>query len=416
MVLSNTELWAIRDLIKKINCSARMNVQFTDEKFKNWSDEQPKLLEEISKKYEDVKFSTLYVVIDEYLEQVGITPKSVEETLVKHFGNQDFLYRSKRYEETTAMISPASGVDKTMSELIQQMSMNSNISIEPLDTIDDELDEWFEKYERLCASNAWTKTIMGLKVANYFTGSILLAWKNLDQVKKQDYDEVKTTILSKFKTISTTSKKKKFYDESQKECETVLDFGLRLQNKFKKAFPNESDNTELINHFKENVKTEIAIHLVSKTDGNYDELIKMASNQEKILNKNIENKHINQVSSSEQSNNRNRSRERDRSREEKSWENRSRVKDRNNYRHTSGSRYSNQKSYSRSNSRDNTKRDRRDQTPGKIQCHTCKGYGHISRDCGNNRRSSYVKTQSMVCYNCQKPGHIARNCRTNQGN
>lgn len=53
-----------------------------------------------------------------------------------------------------------------------------------------------------------------------------------------------------------------------------------------------------------------------------------------------------------------------------------------------------------------------------LQCFVCSGYGHVARDCGNNRRTdktAHIRNRDRRCFACGSPDHLANKCPNKAG-
>jgi hypothetical protein len=133
--------------------------------------------------------------------------------------------------------------DKTLCNItttMQKMNIDVKINIEKLEgNEEEEIDDWFDNFERIGNANGWTKEIKAIKLPCYLTDRALLVFQSAPLEKRQCYEDMKNLIKTRL-TANFESHTQKFFNRTQKDAETVIEFALRLEKLSRKAFQNEN--------------------------------------------------------------------------------------------------------------------------------------------------------------------------------
>ena len=67
-----------------------------------------------------------------------------------------------------------------------KMNINLNINIDCLDGSEEDLDDWFDNFERIGNSNGWTNEIKAYKLPCYLKETAILIWRSIAPVNRKD--------------------------------------------------------------------------------------------------------------------------------------------------------------------------------------------------------------------------------------
>jgi hypothetical protein len=130
------------------------------------------------------------------------------------------------------------------------------------------------------------------KLPTHLEGNVLKYWKTL--ADDQTYDQIKKKILEKFKRLSKHSREREFYNDHQPEADSVLDFGLRLQSIFNKAF-KDKDEKILIKQFLHGLHRDISTPMLVQEYSTYEKVMSIDESIERKLKDSKNTQTINNV-------------------------------------------------------------------------------------------------------------------------
>jgi hypothetical protein len=189
--------WVVGSLIRSINWYLRSKKEYDEDAFNKWASNKvnKKRVDDYMDFDEGFKFSS----IDQYIENYLVKAES-KKTLsthdvyfISHFMdlNSDiFMFNEKLLElkDLVSNIIPSSVENKNLCDLLNSFTLNTTIPIEPLTGEKSEIEEWFDKYERLSKGYNWNEKTMGLKLSTVVSGNALLAWSNMAKTAQYDYE------------------------------------------------------------------------------------------------------------------------------------------------------------------------------------------------------------------------------------
>ena len=136
-----------------------------------------------------------------------------------------------------------------------KMNINVNINIDCLDGSEEDLDDWFDNFERIGNSNGWTNEIKAYKLPCYLKDTALLIWQSIGPVNRKDYNAIKSDIIKKL--TPTESLEFAFYSRKQKPTESTIEYSLKLEKLARKAFGNVNKDNDILKIFWDGLKYEI---------------------------------------------------------------------------------------------------------------------------------------------------------------
>jgi hypothetical protein len=73
-------------------------------------------------------------------------------------------------------------VQEDISTCFQKMNLNLNVPIECLDGTEEEVEDWFDYFDRIGNSNGWSNEIKAFKIPCYPKDTALLIWQNCNSI------------------------------------------------------------------------------------------------------------------------------------------------------------------------------------------------------------------------------------------
>jgi hypothetical protein len=395
----------------------RRNKVYEEVNFDRWKNQKGTINTAIKAKITNFAWTTIIKTTQDYfrhLDEQDAEHTADDKYFLANYENSELfqvdeilaVFREKQRNVSVEVVTQSLG----------KVNLNVTINIDHLEGIEEDLEEWFENFERIAASNGWNKDIMGMKVPCYLKDSALLIWQNVDPKSKNDYDLIKRTILNRLK--NEDSLEQAFYNRKQKENETSIEYGLRLEKLSKRAFPRQDKEKETVKVFLKGLHDEIRKYVLFAKIETMEEAIEITKKVEDYAK--TTPKEIQAVSKEL-------SEEGDRGEVKKERESRytqreispgrysyrgwdsnrqNRSFGGNNY-ERSDYRHKNREGY-RSKSRDTGLR-------SFTKCYSCGQMGHMARYCRANRSKS-PDSRQVTCYRCHKTGHIAAKCHLNSKN
>ena len=425
MEISSEERNAFKCLIKNINwfIGAR-KLAFTDEKFTAWSVKYDTEFEKIKGVLTDFKATTLEKSLEvyfKYLVEKNLALDNVERTFISNFDNVETFMVNEIFENLRERIKPRDEAITDITSKFGKINLNVTINIESMDGNEEDLEDWFESFERISGSNGWTNDIRSIKLPCYLKETALLLWQSMSNMDKNDYTKCKEIILERFK--KDESYEQLFFERKQKEFESVTEYSLKLEKLAKQAFGSADKDKEILRTFWKGLKLSIKGSVLSANPNNLKEAVEITRKVERFLAENEKEIQVNSAQESESlkieaigTNRDSRFKKRDyRERSSRyspasSSDRSSDRKNNNSYNYNIDRNNSNSYNYKNDSDRKNNYsynyqgKEGRSKTPLRHRnvCLNCGLEGHLARQC--------QKKQGLTCYNCNKPGHIAKNC------
>jgi len=402
--MENNLIKNFRCLIKSINWYiGGRKLEFSNEKFTLWQNRYKSDYDSIKESIEDFSAETLIKNLRlyfNYLDENNIDLDKGDLQFLTNFEDSESFMQDEVFEkirDKKVRSIPDTNISR-LAEQVGKVNINVSLNIDKLDGTEEDLEDWFDAFERISSSNAWTNDIKALKLPCYLKETALLIWQSLSAHDKIDYDECKAVILKRLGTDE--SFEQIFFERRQKDSESVTVFSLKLSKLARKAFNNADKDKEILKVFWKGLKPCIkklvlavepsslahAVDTARKAENYYAE-------QEKEIKIDIveDTPHVSALKSQRPF----------RSKEQK--ENVSRFSSGSSS-DNSGSR--NHKRHDLKNNSKSSFRYERSKSPKKkLRCFNCGNNGHFARDC-----TQYSKQSSRTCFKCNKPGHIASKC------
>lgn len=101
----------------------------------------------------------------------------------------------------------------------------------PFNEMRDDLDAYLQRFERVAVSQEWPRSKWALSLSLCLTGEALSVISRLDSASASDYDQVKTTLLLRFR-YTAEGYREKFRKARPEDKETGLQYASRIAGHF----------------------------------------------------------------------------------------------------------------------------------------------------------------------------------------
>ena len=400
----DTVLKEFKSVIRSLNWYLKRNKQYDTKNFDTWKKNNGTTATAITAALTDFSIDDLVTAVETYFNHVdtnSIELDHEEKYFLANFENLELFM----INEVLRNIKQKQSVQEDITNIFQKINLNLNVTIENLDGSEDEIEDWFESFERIGNSNGWTNDIKAFKIPCYLKDTALFIWQNCSSIDKKDFNALKTEILSKLRP--TDSLELLFYSRVQKEAETTMEFGLRLEKLARKAFGAINKDKEILKVFWDGLKMDIRKLTVSASPKDIKEALEIAGKAEKLLVGSKVIKEINKVTEVHANTTEQRS-------------SRHSTKSASPHSHERRRQSSLSISPYRSYKEERFKSPYRRQASPEKRCYNCGRMGHMARECQyrmkdyyNNerpRRKENSNLKNVTCYRCNKQGHLSSNC------
>ena len=283
--------------------------------------------------------------------------------------------REKHLEKTISKTS----VPNDPTENLASMRIHTSVKIENLTGEEEDMEDWFENFERIGRASNWSDEVKALKLSTFLKDQALMAWQTIGDLDKNSYLKSKKMILDIIRPDEV--KIEHFYNRNHKDSESILEYGLKLKKIAVRLFSTSSDLEKiLLEKFWKGLKPEIKKIIFTSTPTTFEEALKLAQKAEKFLKESSITMEISEVNSYAK-------KERSRSRSKSPVDE---------YRDIKG--------------RSSTPAPTRTKSPEMRKCYNCGKNGHLARDC-RNLKGKYSKSHSAhKCYKCGSTKHLIATC------
>jgi hypothetical protein len=148
--------------------------------------------------------------------------------------------------------------DDTLARLttaLQSIGGSNSISIDPLRSSEQDIEEWFNTYDRLTACNDWDDTKKGKRLPSFFREQIVTYWEQMPENCQHDYALIKKFIIGRTRPENAIDKYvRQFYNLTQGN-ESVEQFNSKLVKLAKKAQIKEEQR--LVSQFTTGLRLEL---------------------------------------------------------------------------------------------------------------------------------------------------------------
>jgi len=366
-----------KSVIRSINWYIKRNKQYESAQFDTWKKSNAAIATTITTAVTTFSFDTLITNVEDYFKHIDANKIELDpedKIFLSGFENLElFMVNDTLLVLQNKLLTHSEDVVTNFSK----MNINVNINIECLDGTEEDLEDWFDNFERIGNANGWTNEIKAYKLPCYLKDTALLIWQNYGPVNKKDYNAIKSEIISKL--TPTESLEYTFYSRKQKQTESTIEFSLRLQKLARKAFGTTNKDKDILKIFWQGLKLDIQKLVITATPKSLTEALEFAQKAEKLLGKELKDQPtVNAI-------------------EELS---------------INAIHHSRTRSISRSPSPHKYKE--RSKTPYKKssspnrKCYKCDKTGHIASECRSKKPLS--SKNKYNCFKCGKTGHIAAKC------
>ncbi len=92
--------------------------------------------------------------------------------------------------ETLSKLQKKQILQKEVVTNFKRMNINVNVTISDLDGTEEDLEDWFDNFDRIANSNGWTNEIKAFKLPCNLKDTTLLIWQNCTATDKKDYNKI----------------------------------------------------------------------------------------------------------------------------------------------------------------------------------------------------------------------------------
>ena len=244
---------ACKFLIKNINWFVLRKQPYILANYNTWAAKNIASVELIKPLVGDYSFAKIDQVVAIYFEYIKdnmvreVLPLVLEPFEKKFLELKDeleILYENAELETVKLALLGVTEEKKEVekvTEAVKNLKITSKILMDNLTGTEDDVEDWFERFEIRANAVDWTDQVKGIRLPAYLSDFALVVWKTQNATAKIDYVESKKLILKE--TVDENTLEQKFYSRKQKDCETVLEYYYKLSNDAGKIFDNPDRKT-----------------------------------------------------------------------------------------------------------------------------------------------------------------------------
>ena len=163
-------------------------------------------------------------------------------------------------------------------------------AMEPLKGGHQEVEEWFNNFDRVALASGWDEKVKGEMLPMKLKDQALRKWELMEKDQRLNYEKVKNYLIKKLDSVENLSEKMtRFNERVQRVDESVEDFSRELQKLVVKAFPDmpeKSRETLLAQRFSSGLRPRIKEKLMTADLNNFEECLLLAKRAERFLKSN----------------------------------------------------------------------------------------------------------------------------------
>jgi hypothetical protein len=201
-----------RSVIRSLNWYLKRNKSYGNDQLINWQKTNAGYNTKITTALTDFDLDHLKTAVEtyfKYLDVSNIMLEAEDKYFLTNFENLELFMIN---EELIKLKEKYILEDEVITNF-QKLNLNIHLNIETLDGSEEEIEDWFENFERIGLSNGWTNEIKALKLPCHLKETALLIWQNCNPKEKKDYNAIKRQIL--LKLLPVESKELLFYSRKQ---------------------------------------------------------------------------------------------------------------------------------------------------------------------------------------------------------
>jgi hypothetical protein len=388
-----------RSVVRSLNWYIKMKLPYTQASLTNRKATKSTICDGIVGKHADFAYGTYFEYIGNRLTIEALNTHDLY--FITHFDQLEQFHDSEDLIKTNEKVlkkdsARANDIPASLTEHMSKLNLKTTINIDNLTGNDDDVEEWFETFERIGSASGWNYEIQSIKLPNYLKETALLIWNSLSKADKVDYSKTKAAIINEC-TIPDMLEET-FHSKRQKPTEGVIEYYFLLNKLARRCYPDmqtETFNKMILKKYINSVLPKYKKLLLVADPQTNDEAKKMAKRAE-LCEKQEEGHSLTNTVTKASSD------------KDDSYKRYSRPKNNQTYRMTD-QRISPEPSQSPERRRSPARM--RSPTPGKapLFCVYCKKDNHDVDKCF--KRIAFEK--SVICRICDQKGHIARRCPKN---
>lgn len=412
--MDNNSYNACKSFIKNLNWFLQRDKQYLEANFNTWKGKNPVVYQAFKDTIADFDFSKIDQLVAKYFKYIlenrdnDVNPTVLEDFEKKFLlekDNLEILFENDSLEQSKIELIGVEIENKEVekvTEAVKNFKISSKILIDNLTGTEDDLNDWFEKFEIKGNAADWNDDVKGIRLPAYLSDIALTVWKTQSAGDKINYNKSKKHILKNL--MKEENFEQDFYGRKQNDIESVLEFYYKLTSLGDKIFESEEKKKSSIlkvfwNGLRPNIKRMV---IGAEVPTKIEVAVEIAKKTEKFLLEE-ENENTKLVTKVEKSD---------------------RISRNRLIKETNGD---SRRSLSRSPSITD-RPNNRSMTPFNgarsniFRCFNCNGIGHMARDCfgrrdfnnGFNKNRDFNvgnwKRPIVTCDFCNKKGHLADKC------
>ena len=216
---------ACKAFIRNINWFLQRNQQYEEAGFDSFVARNGTKYDAFKAVVTAMAYEKTNLMVVKYFEYIlanltrGANPLKLEpfeEKFLRDKDNLEILYDNEALQAVKLELLKDKLVDMevdSIAEKVKKLKITSKIVIDSLTGLEDDIEDWFEKFEIKADAVDWTDDVKGVRLPAYLTDLTLVVWKTQTPEARLDYALSKKHILKEL--LDDTTLEQKFYSRKQ---------------------------------------------------------------------------------------------------------------------------------------------------------------------------------------------------------